>query len=119
MFSGIIKRKQKDEKHTDLSLVFLRRLHGDEICRRDAADVWSVLHSQVVWRRQTVLVSLLRVRQDHAQGEDAVCLLNLGECTSFVLRFSSSANLSVSDEINFFSTLFFHFRMDLHQLNFS
>lgn len=58
--------------HTDLQFVFPCRLHGDENRWGDAADVWSFLHSQVVWWRQTVLVCLLRVCQDHAQGEDAV-----------------------------------------------
>lgn len=50
--------------------VFLYRLYGDEICWRDAADVWSILHSKVFWWGQAVLGSLLRVRQDHAQGKD-------------------------------------------------
>lgn len=61
--------KIKSDIHHFFSLC---RLHGDEIRGRDAADVRSVLHSPVVWWRQTVLVRLLRVRQDHAQGEDAV-----------------------------------------------
>lgn len=51
--------------------VFLCRFYGDEICRGDAADVWSVLHPQVFRRGHSVLVRVLRVRQDHAQGEAA------------------------------------------------
>ena len=48
------------------------RLHGDEGHWGDAADVWSVLHPEVVWRRPAVLDRVLRVRQDHAQGQEAV-----------------------------------------------
>lgn len=66
---------------TVLQFVFLCRLHGDEIRGWDAADVWSVLHSPVVWWRQTVLVRLLRVRQDHAQGEDAECYTPQKACS--------------------------------------
>lgn len=47
------------------------RLHGNEVRGRDAADVRSVLHPQVVWWRQTLLVCVLRVRQDHTEGVGA------------------------------------------------
>lgn len=51
--------------------MFPCRFYGDEICRGDAADVWSVLHPQVFWRRYSVLVGVLGIRQDYAQGEAA------------------------------------------------
>lgn len=57
------------------TFMFPCRFYGDEICRGDAADVWSVLHPQVFWRRFSVLVSVLRVCQDHAQGEAAAPVL--------------------------------------------
>lgn len=63
--------------HSDLPFVFSRRLLGNEIRRGDAADVWSILHSQIFWWRQTVLVCLLRVRQDHAKGGDTRFLAEL------------------------------------------
>lgn len=39
--------------YIDVMFVFFfsLRLHGNEVCWRDAADVWSVLHPQVIWWR--------------------------------------------------------------------
>lgn len=51
--------------------MFPCRFYGDEICWGDAANVWSVLHPQVFWWRFALLVSVLGVRQDYAQGEAA------------------------------------------------
>lgn len=65
---------------SDLPCVFSPRLHGNEVHRGDAADVWSILHSQIFWWRQTVLVYLFRVRQDHAKGGD----------TGFLAEFSAT-----------------------------
>lgn len=93
--------------------MFPCRLHGDEVRRGDAADVRGVLHPQVVWWRQIVLVRFLRVRQDDAEGEDAASFLSLFSAFLPVFHLIS---VLFTDE--FYISLL-HFRMDLHQLNFS